>query len=121
MWDAFFEHLRRCGRSGHLFVLIFVASAIAVTFGPVGLAVLLGVLGAYLLWFLVEVRQQQARFEKLGQQPPLASVDLRVARVRLANSKTQRLMAEQSRRLKAASFARPVARAGTSPLRVRAR
>ena len=121
MWDAFCEHLRKYGRSGNLFVLICTSIATAALFGPVAVAALLGLLGAYLVWFCVEVRQQQVRFERLGQQPPLASVDLRVARVRLANSKTQRLQAEQSRRLKTERFNRPVTSATHAPLRLRMR
>ena len=121
MWDAFFEHLRRCGRSGNLFVLVCTAIATAALFGPIALAVLLGLPGSYLVWFLAEVRQQQVRFERLGQQPPLASVDLRMARVRLANSKTQRIEAEQSRRLKTQRFNRPVTSATHAPLRLRIR
>src|SRR5829696_7740036 len=100
MWYTFFEHLRHYGRSGNLFVLVIVSTASAALFGPAGLAVLLGVLASYLVWICMEIHRQQDRFENLGPQPPLASVDLRVARVKLANSKTQRLLAEQPQRLK---------------------
>jgi len=117
MWDAFFEQLRHGGRSGSLFFLIIAGTAIAAFFGPVGLTVLLGVLGIFVVRTCVEIRQQQDRFDKLGRLPPLASVDLRVARTKLANSKTQRLMAEQAQRLKTQRLsARPA-----STLRLRPR
>jgi len=114
MRDAFFEHLRQHGRNGYLFVLLTVLVAVAALFGPVGIGVVLGLLGVYVAWFCVAVYRQQDRFERLGRQP-MASADLRFARNRLANSKTQRLVAEQSRRLKPQRFNRP----GTTPLRLR--
>lgn len=118
MWAAFFEHLRHCGRSGYPFVLVLVIIGVGASFGPVGMGGLLVLLGAYLTWFFGEVRRQQDRFERLGPQPPLASVDLRLARTRLANAKTQRLLAEQSQRLKT----QRLGRTGVNPpLRLRPR
>ena len=114
MRDAFLEHLRQSGRGAPLFVVLSLFGASAVFFGPVGIGVVLGLLGVYIAWFCVSIYRQQARFERLGRQP-LASADLRVARNRLANSKTQRLVAEHSRRLKS----QRLGRARATPLRLR--
>jgi hypothetical protein len=100
MWAAFCAHLRECGRSGNLFVLVVLLIFAGAIFGRPGLAVLLGLLATYFAWVCFELWSQQERFEQLGRQPPLASQDLRAARVRLANSKTQRLRQEQTHRLK---------------------
>jgi hypothetical protein len=121
MWYAFCEHLRHCGRSGYVFVLVMLLTAIGALFGPTGMAALLGLLGAYLVWICVEISRQRDRFEKLGQQPPLASVDLKLARVKLANSKTQRLRNEQSQRLKTQRINRQTATSANTPLRLRPR
>jgi len=118
MWDAFFEQLRERGRTGNLFVLIMVAIGVGGFFGTAGITVLLGVLAAYLVWLCVEIHRQRDRFERLGRQPPLASVDLKVARTKLANSKTQRLLNEQSQRLKTQRLVRSN---GSGPLRLRPR
>lgn len=88
-------------------------------FGTAGVAVLLALLAAYLIWLCGELRRQQVRFERLGRLPPLACVDLNVARTRLAKSQTQRLRAEQAQRLKTQRI--PGAPAPAGPLRLRAR
>jgi hypothetical protein len=124
MWEAFCQHLRECGRSGHLFGLIMLLIGAGAFFGSVGILVLLGLLAAYLIWFCVEIHQQRERFEQLGRQPPLAGVDLRSARIRLANSKTQRLQAEQAQRLKTQRMSgtgRMPNNPGAGPLRLRPR
>jgi len=93
MWAAFCEHLRDCGRSGNLFALVLLLTFAGALFGMTGIGVLLGLLAAYLIWVGVEIHRQQDCFERLGQQPPLALTDLRVARTKLAHSRTQRLVA----------------------------
>jgi hypothetical protein len=118
MWAAFFEELREHGRSGHVFVLITLVIFAGALFGVPGIFVLLGLLAVYLGWICLAIRGQRERFERLGQQPPLASADLRVARVKLAKSQTQRLLAEQSQRLKTQRCPTTVI---SNPLRLRPR
>jgi hypothetical protein len=119
MWDAFFEELREHGRSGHVFVLITLIIFAGALFGGPGIGVLLGLLGVYLGWVCLAIRSQRERFERLGQQPPLPAADLRVARGKLAKSQTQRLIAEQSQRLKTQRC--PTTTSTSGPLRLRPR
>ncbi|HKX60632.1 MAG TPA: hypothetical protein VJS65_02295 [Verrucomicrobiae bacterium] len=121
MWAAFFEELREHGRSGHVFVLIMLLIFAGALFGVPGIGALFGLLAVYLGWVCMAVRSQQERFERLGQQPPLASADLRVARVKLAKSQTQRLMAERSQRLKTQRCPTTTNTATSGPLRLRLR
>lgn len=100
MWASFCEHLRECGRSGNLFVLVILLIFGGSLFGPAGIVGLLCLLGMYLLWLCGEMARMQNRFEKLGPLPPLANRDLRVAQSRLAKSHTQRLQAQKTQRLK---------------------
>ena len=118
MWEAFCEHLRECGRSGNLFVLIMLLVFAGAIFGVAGITVLLGLLAAYLIWFCIEIGRMRERYDKLGRQPPLASVDLRVARSKLAKSQTQRLMTRQPQRPKTQRLS---AASAASPLRLRVR
>ena len=135
MWDAFCEHLRNCGRSGHLFVFVMLLIFVGALFGLPGVGALIALLGGYLLWFLNELRRHQDRFERLGHQPPLAAVDLRTARSRLAKSHTQRLALASSQRARTQRLGGPSSlapqpgaasastqlRATSSPLRLRPR
>lgn len=117
MWDAFCEHLRECGRSGNLFVLVMLLIFGGALFGVAGITVLLAMLAAYLIWFCVELSRHRDQFEKLGRQPPLAGVDLRVARTKLARSHTQRLMTRQTQRVKT----QRLPASSPQPLRLRTR
>ena len=121
MWAAFFEEIREHGRNGHVFVMIMLLIFAGALFGVPGIGVLFGLLAVYLGWVCMAVRSQQERFERLGRQPPLASADLRVARVKLAKSQTQRLMAERTQRLKTQRCPTTTSTATSSPLRLRIR